>query len=161
MEGGPRKRLDAKKTADSVVAAVAAELCEQGRLGLLNGYVQHGSVSTYQHVVRVATTAWRWAAARGVPVCESELVRGALLHDYYLYDWHGGPNRLHAVNHPVIAERNAVEDFELSPRERNIIAAHMWPLPPLPASRVPQSREAWLVCTADKWCSLQETLFMR
>lgn len=86
------------------------------------------------------------------------LTRGALLHDYYLYDWHHCENKAHAVNHPVIALGNAVQDFELSRRERNIIASHMWPLPP---TRVPKCREAWIVCMADKVCSLQETLFMR
>lgn len=161
LSGGPRTRIASGEKPDAVVAAAAEALERDGRLGLLRTYIQHGSVTTYDHVCRVAQTAWRWARRSGLPVCESELLRGALLHDYYLYDWHGGPNRLHAVNHPVIAATNACEDFELSLREENIIAAHMWPLPPLPWSRVPQSREAWLVCAADKWCSLAETLLMR
>ncbi len=109
-------------------------------------------------MVRVAALSLRIARRLPVSVSETELARGALLHDYYLYDWHHCENRAHAVNHPVIALSNAVRDFELSRRERNIIASHMWPLPP---TRVPKCREAWIVCVADKVCSLQETLFMR
>lgn len=134
------------------------ELRAHGRLAQLEQFAQHGRITTFDHVVRVAALSLRIARRLPVAVSETELARGALLHDYYLYDWHHCENRAHAVNHPVIALGNAVQDFELSRRERNIIASHMWPLPP---TRVPQCREAWIVCMADKVCSLQETLFMR
>lgn len=134
------------------------ELRAHGRLSQLEQFTQHGRITTFDHVVRVAALSLRIARRLPVAVSETELARGALLHDYYLYDWHHCENRGHAVNHPVIALGNAVQDFELSRRERNIIASHMWPLPP---TRVPQCREAWIVCMADKVCSLQETLFMR
>lgn len=134
------------------------ELRAHGRLAQLEQFTQHGRITTFDHVVRVAALSLRIARRLPVAVSETELTRGALLHDYYLYDWHHCENKAHAVNHPVIALGNAVQDFELSRRERNIIASHMWPLPP---TRVPQCREAWIVCIADKVCSLQETLFMR
>lgn len=138
--------------------AKIAALSEQGRVQEMKRYAQHGSVSTYSHVVRVAVTAVKWSRALRLSVSEDELLRGALLHDYYLYDWHDPINKGHATKHPLRALTNAEEDFELTDKERNIIAAHMWPLPP---ERIPKSREAWLVCGADKWCSLLETLFMR
>ena len=47
-----------------------------------------------------------------------------------------------------------VDKFELTPRERNIIVRHMFPLVPVP----PTCREAWIVCLADKWCALRETI---
>lgn len=134
------------------------ELRAHGRLAQLEQFTQHGRITTFDHVVRVAALSLRIARRLPVAVSETDLARGALLHDYYLYDWHHCENKAHAVNHPVIALSNAVQDFELSRRERNIIASHMWPLPP---TRVPQCREAWIVCVADKVCSLQETLFMR
>lgn len=138
--------------------AFIEQLGAQGSIPQMRGYIQHGRVTTYAHVERVARTSWRWARALHLNVNERELVRGALLHDYYLYDWHHTDNKCHAVNHPVIAARNAERDFAITPKERNIIEAHMWPLPP---TRVPCSREAWLVCGADKWCSLVETLCKR
>ena len=86
---------------------------------------------------------------------------GALLHDFYLYDWHdddGGSHRLHGFTHPEQARQNAVEVFDIDEKEQEIIRTHMWPLT---LSAIPKSREAAIVCLADKWCSLQETLFMR
>ena len=132
LQGAPRADAsladDGHRIAD--FSAFVAEVSAQGRVAQMRTFVQHGSVSTYAHVVRVAHTSWRWARALKLRVSEPELVRAALLHDYYLYDWHHTDNKGHAVNHPVIAARNAAEDFDLTPKERNIIEAHMWPLPP-------------------------------
>ena len=89
---------------------------------------------------------------------ERELVRGALLHDYYLYDWHEPHGKLHGFSHPAVALNNAKRDFDLSSKEQNIIASHMWPLT---ISKFPKSREAVLVGIADKLCSAKETLLMR
>ena len=44
--------------------------------------------------------------------------------------------------------------MNVTSRERNIIARHMFPLVPVP----PTCREAWIVCLADKWCALRETI---
>jgi uncharacterized protein len=84
------------------------------------------------------------------------LIRGALLHDYFLYDWHERNNehRLHAFSHPRKAMQNACEDFELTSKEKNIILRHMFPLTPIP----PYYLESWIVCVADKYCALKETL---
>ena len=84
------------------------------------------------------------------------LVRGALLHDYFLYDWHKADpsHRLHGFYHPGTALRNARQDFALTPREENIIHRHMFPLTPMP----PATREAWIVCLADKYCAAAETV---
>ena len=86
------------------------------------------------------------------------MVRGALLHDYFLYDWHDKSRenyqRLHGFYHPGIALRNASMEYELTLREKDIIKKHMWPLTVVP----PLCREAWIVTTADKYCSLLETL---
>lgn len=140
------------------VRETADELARTGRVAEMGRYIQHGSVSTLEHVLRVADRALACSRKLGIRVSEDELIRGAILHDYYLYDWHDPNIKGHATKHPLRALKNAEEDFLLTDRERNIIAAHMWPLPP---TRIPRCREAWLVCFADKWCSLEETLFMR
>ena len=87
-----------------------------------------------------------------------DLVRGALLHDYFLYDWHDKYHRdikrLHGFYHPGIALRNAMKEYELTKREQDIIKKHMWPLTVIP----PLCREAWIVTMADKYCSMLETM---
>ena len=89
---------------------------------------------------------------------QRELIRGALLHDYFLYDWHDkdhiNPLRLHGFFHPGIALKNASAEYDLTEREKDIIRKHMWPMTVIP----PLCREAWIVTAADKWVSLMETL---
>lgn len=138
--------------------AQIAEMENAARVPVMRECIQHGQVTTWQHCVRVTRAAVSLGEALHLRVSQKELVRAALLHDYFLYDWHEPGHTKHATMHPVFALRNAQEDFDLTPLEENAIAAHMWPLPP---GRVPASREAWLICAADKWCSLGETLFMR
>ena len=147
------------RTTAAEVAAEATRLEREGRLGLCRGFVQHGDVSVYEHVVAVAVESCRMAdalARHGIAVDRPSLVRGALLHDYFLYDWHDPESwhRLHGFRHPFFALRNAEDDFTLDERERNIIVRHMFPLVPVP----PTCREAWIVCGADKLVALRETL---
>ena len=89
-------------------------------------------------------------------VDERALVRGALLHDYFLYDWHDPDpsHRWHGFFHPQTALKNAERDFSVGDTERDMIAHHMFPLVPRP----PRCRESALLCLADKLCALRETL---
>lgn len=141
------------------VDRAARQLAQAGRLDLTREFIQHGDVTVYAHVTSVARASLSFAERLdrvGVSVDRASLLRGALLHDYFLYDWHDPDpsHRLHGFRHPFFALARAEEDYELTPRERNIIARHMFPLVPVP----PTCREAWIVCMADKWCALCETV---
>ena len=130
------------------------EIASDPRARQLRSYIQHGSVTTYDHCISVARLSCRLAEKWHLKVDAACLVRGAFLHDYYLYDWHTRGDHLHGYHHPKIASRRAAEDFGLSSEERHIIESHMWPLTLFHA---PASREAMLVCLADKICSVRET----
>ena len=132
------------------------ELCRQSRLLESHRYMQHGDTSVFRHSVSVAYFSYYLALKMNAPVDIHSLIRGALLHDYFLYDWHqkDPSHRLHGFRHPKTALGNAQRDYHLNWKEKNIIARHMFPLIPVP----PQCREAWLVCLADKWCALGETV---
>ena len=123
----------------------------------MEAFTQHGDTSCLHHCLAVAYLSFRICRALRMDRHWHSLVRGALLHDFFLYDWHekhaGHP--LHGFTHPGTALRNASLHFALDDRERDIIARHMWPLTP----RFPRYREAYIVCLADKICSLRETLF--
>lgn len=141
------------------VELVARDLEARGRFGLTRGFIQHGDVTVHAHVLSVARASLAMAGLLerlGVRIDRDSLIRGALLHDYFLYDWHvpDPSHRLHGFTHPAAALARAQEDFALTPRERNIIERHMFPLVPIP----PTCREAWLVCMADKACALRETI---
>ncbi|MDD3204866.1 MAG: HD domain-containing protein [Lachnospiraceae bacterium] len=119
---------------------------------------QHGSMSVLQHSINVAKYSLLINEKLGIHCKTKDLIRGALLHDYFLYDWHDKNHvqlyRLHGFHHPSTALKNASKEYKLSPREKDIIKKHMWPLTIKP----PLCREAWVVTTADKYCSLLETL---
>jgi uncharacterized protein len=130
----------------------------------MQNYYQHGSVSTWQHVLRVAYFALEINKKMHLHCNRRDLVRGALLHDYFLYDWHDHAAelnehpKLHGFYHPTIALKNAKKDFDLTALECEIIYKHMWPLT---LTHVPTKREAWVVSMADKWASFYETIFCR
>ena len=118
-------------------------------------YVQHGMVSCYLHSVFVAYVSI-WLARRfRIRVHLRSLIRGALLHDYFLYDWHVKDpfRKAHGFSHATIALNNAERDFTLNLVERDIIVKHMFPLNLTP----PRYRESVLVCIADKICAVYET----
>lgn len=120
-------------------------------------YIQHGQISTYDHVVSVVRLSFYLNRRLHLGACEPELVRGAFLHDFYLYDWHenGYIGRFHGFRHPAIALKNALQRYTLTAVERNIIESHMWPLTFL---TFPKCRAALIVCLADKICSSYETI---
>ena len=143
-----------------LVHSTARNMLENSRFHLTKRFIQHGRISVYSHCLSVAIMSVRIANILHINTDYTSLIRGALLHDYFLYDWHDNPDgrhNLHGFTHPSKALRNALEDFELTHKERDIIKHHMFPLVPVP----PKCREAWIVCTADKICALQETLFKR
>ena len=119
-------------------------------------YIQHGSVTTYQHCKNVALVSFWLNRRLHLHADETSLAVGALLHDFYLYDWHEKStwHRWHGFSHPSRAWKNARRHFPMGAKEENIIRSHMWPLIPW---QIPKSREAVIVCLADKCCSLYET----
>lgn len=123
--------------------------------------IQHGNMTVSNHCMNVAKYSLAISNKLPFKFSNKELVRGALLHDYFLYDWHkhdpaNEHKNLHGFYHPGIALRNATRDFDLTHREKDIIKKHMWPMTIVP----PTCREAWIVTMADKYCSFMETFHL-
>ena len=136
---------------------MAREVMREGRYAEMKKYYSHSDVTVHAHCIKVAFAAYRFAVEHRIRCDLRSLVRGALLHDYYLYDWHD-PNkgfRWHGFKHHRFALQNAERDYELNDRERRIIYTHMFPLT---FWCIPTSREAWLVSIADKMVATEETL---
>lgn len=136
---------------------IVSELEKAGRLESEKGFFQHGNTTVYEHSVRVVQVSLYLTAKLKLRVNEESMIRGAMLHDYFLYDWHDNNKEhcLHGFRHPYTALKNAEADFRLNKIEKNIILRHMFPLTPIP----PFYKEAWIVCAADKYCALEEKLF--
>lgn len=128
----------------------------------MKNYIQHGNVTTYDHCMAVAEACFLHArrhprAHLDVP----SLVRAAFLHDFYLYDWHtpgDGTHRFHGYRHARRAMENARTMFGISDAEAAMIFSHMWPLN---LTRLPKTREAWVLTLTDKKISFLETLTQR
>ena len=80
------ERLSAKDR--RLLKETLKELNRQGRLQEEKLAKQHGSTSVYQHSINVAYLSLWLAGRLPLRTDRRALVRGALLHDYFLYDWH-------------------------------------------------------------------------
>ncbi len=135
------------------------ELLQVEQVLEMNRYIQHGNTSTLTHCLCVAYHSYRLALLLPMQFHYKSLIRGAILHDFYLYDWHipDKSHRLHGFVHPKFALRNARRYFNINSIEEDIIFKHMWPLT---LRTAPSCRESFLVCIVDKVCSLAETLYI-
>lgn len=134
----------------------AADLLTSDKVQRMEEYIQHGKINCLQHCIGVAIFSLILVRVLNIKCNERSLVRGALLHDYFLYDWHKKEDwhRLHGFSHARTAHRNASRDFELNDIEQDIIKKHMWPL----NLALPGCKEAWVVNLVDTYCSALETL---
>ena len=141
------------------IAIELSALVQDADLTRCAEFMQHGDTSVLLHCVAVAFySAWILDALH-VRYDLRALVRGALLHDFFLYDWHtrkrAPGEQMHAFSHPAAALANARTRVDLTDKEANIILRHMFPVTLVP----PSSREGAVVCMADKACALYEGLF--
>lgn len=145
-----------KTELESLLLDHGREVLSSPRMQKEKLFIQHGTVTCFEHSVAVAYRSLYLATLFKADIDQKSLVRGALLHDYFLYDWHEADksHRLHGFKHAKKALINAREDFPLNAKEEDIIVKHMFPLNPSP----PKYRESVLVMLADKWCAIHEIL---
>lgn len=148
------QRIADREEFEQKFAARLARMAQDSSLFQMDDFIQHGNTSTLLHCIAVSYFSCLLARKFRLSCSEKELLRGALLHDYFLYDWHDRDksHSWHGFTHPGKALRNARRDFRLSLREQDIIEKHMFPLTPA----LPKYRETVLVCLVDKWCSTYE-----
>ena len=148
-----RRRLSKKEFARFM--QLAKPIAGDARVRKMGDFIQHGEKNTYDHCLSVAYTAFLLNRRLHIGADEESLVKAAILHDYFLYDWHTRGDKLHGYHHPKIAGENARNDFNISDKEKMMIETHMWPLT---LFHIPRSKEAWLLTTADKICSSKEVI---
>lgn len=148
------------------LSAILEQYDHHPKVQEMREFIQHGDVTTYQHCKNVVVVSC-WINHRfHLGADETTLAVGAFLHDFYLYDWHKQGSfhglrhlfEMHGFSHPGSACVNAQRVFGITKKEQNIIASHMWPLT---FRHIPTCREAVIVCLADKYCAIVESMFHR
>lgn len=150
-------KIKQKTVEDLIFKSYLEEVMRVKKFLKMNRYIQHGNTTCLLHSIAVSYYSFRLAKFLHLNIHEKELIRGALLHDYFLYDWHAKykPTRnvgLHGRIHPTIALYNARKDYNINEIESDIIARHMFPLTFTP----PRYKESVIVCLVDKALSIYE-----
>ena len=118
----------------------------------MDDYSQHLNTSRLQHSLNVAYYSFLFARKLNLNVRDA--VRGALLHDLFLYEWRTEQpvEGNHVLVHPIQALQNAREVTEVTPVMHDVIASHMWPV----GNVKPKTGEGWLIQMIDKMCAVME-----
>lgn len=127
-----------------------AEILHHENFLKLRTYTHHGRITRKDHTLQVAEIVFASSRRRGLDYISA--TRGALLHDFFFYNWRFEGRKLHAFKHPSIACKNAIEVFGINAIEQDAILRHMWPLTITP----PRYHESMLVCMADKAAALND-----
>ena len=128
----------------------AAPLLENPMVKALSQHNHHRGKTRLDHVKEVAWLSFLWGKRLSLD-CRA-IVRGALLHDLFFYDWLREGPRLHGFRHHNISLKNARKVTSLSKKEEDIIKKHMWPLTIIP----PFYKESLIVSLVDTFCSTRD-----
>lgn len=146
-----------RKPAEQEYNSIVADILDNEEFLKLRNFFHHNS-SIYEHAKIVSYLSYR--LCKYLNLDYTSAARGALLHDFFLYDWrnHDEPDlakdKYHGVAHPKIALNNALKNFILNDLEKDIIVKHMWPLTLIP----PKYQESYIVTFTDKYVASREFL---
>lgn len=119
----------------------------------------HRGSNCYIHSFKVAKLSIR-RALRHKKGNLMTILLGAILHDYYLYDWRSDREKMkgHICRHPYVAAENAERDFGIHEPIKRVIQSHMWPFN---LTDFPKTKEARIISLADKTIYLREIICSR
>lgn len=133
---------------------IIKDITENSNVSALKDHIQHINSSRYAHCKEVAF--YTFLICKKLNLDYISAARGAMLHDFYFYDWRNkhveGQKKFHLFRHPRIALENALDIFKLNDLEKDIIAKHMWPL----TISLPRFAESYIVTFVDKYCATKE-----
>ncbi len=136
--------------ADPGFEEIISDIISDPEYQKLKGFCHHNGISRFDHCVRVARLCWY--AARLFRLRVVDTVRGAMLHDFYLYRNDLYAPSTHIRTHPQDSLDTASKRFALSDIEADIILCHMWPM----TKKRPAYPESYIVNIADTLCAIFE-----
>ena len=133
---------------------IIKDITENSNVTALKDHIQHINSSRYAHCEEVAL--YTFLICKKLKLDYISATRGAMLHDFYFYNWRNkhveGQKKFHLFRHTRIALENALDIFDLNDMEKDIIIKHMWPLTIVP----PKFKESYIVTLVDKYCATKE-----
>ena len=108
--------------------------------------ISHHGLSRYDHCLKVSYYSYK--IAKTLKLDYKQAARGGLLHDFFLSNNEQTIKEkvISFTTHPKKAESRARELFDITEKEADIIASHMFPI----STRVPKFIESWVVNAVDK-----------
>jgi uncharacterized protein len=135
---------------------MAEEIAAAPVVQQMKTYNHHSHTNCYEHSVHVSY--YNYLICKKLGWDTQAAVKAGLLHDLFLYDWHGRKpepgERRHGFEHPTKALRNAQKNFPITRKEGDMIVKHMFPLTVTP----PMYKETFVIVMTDKFCSTCEVL---
>lgn len=136
---------------------IIKEILEHEEFQKRKSYKHHGSITVYDHSLKVSQTAYK--ISKKLKNMDSKSVAiGGLLHDFYDKPWQDSKEKKpffkkHGFVHAREALLNSEHYFPqyMNVKTKNIIERHMFPLNKIP----PKYKEAWLITLVDKWVSFE------
>lgn len=152
--GNEQKALTCTVQSWSEFREIVYDIITNSNVKALSEHIQHMNTSRFEHCQMVAYYTYLLCKKLGLDYVSA--ARGAMLHDFYFYDWRNkhveGQKKFHAMRHPRIALTNALDLFELNDLEKDIIKKHMWPVTIIPPGYI----ETLIVTFVDKYCATVE-----
>ena len=110
----------------------------------------HHGITRYEHSMRVAYFSYK--ISKLLRLNYKETTEAALLHDFFTDEVENKNPIAKLRKHPKCAVENAKKYFELSEKQEDIIATHMFPVTFTP----PKYLESWIVDLVDDVAAIYE-----
>lgn len=130
---------------------IVEKFLENKKFGKLKNETHHHNSNRFNHSVEVSYKTYK--ICKKLRLDYESAARAALLHDFF-FDAEFDNKKERLLKHPKVALENAKKITNLSKKEQNIIASHMYPV----GGKMPRYLESIVVDMVDDYVSLKEKL---
>lgn len=143
------------KLKDEQYIYVVKDIIDNEEFNKTKEIVHHG-LNRFDHCLRVSYYSYK--ISKFLRLDHEKVARAGLLHDFFFIDNNNIDitKRLDVlINHPKYAITNSKRYFELSDKEEDMIASHMFPV----SFKLPRYMESWVVDIVDNVVAVGEALY--
>jgi uncharacterized protein len=152
VTGSKRTFLEADDEIALDFIRIISDIPQNSEYRQLKNFTHHMYTTRYQHCLNVAWYSYLIARKRNLDYIS--MARGAMLHDFYLYNRPADApiEGRHSDVHLQIALANAEKYFEVNDVMHDVIVNHMWPT----GCERPKTEEGLIITFTDKYCAAME-----